>query len=250
MSEPSLDQLRRMDAAVVAVAAALPSAVTVSYFVALDGFPTWMQQAAWVLGKLVQFGLPVAWVLLRARLASSRAQWFWPRGGGAWRRGLGLGVASGAIVFVGLLAVYYGVFRPAGILEEPAIAMREKLAGMALDSFGRYVAFAVFLSVAHSFLEEYYFRWFLFGQMRRLLPLPTALVLASLAFAAHHVFVLAVFFGWTSPLLWLGVAGVAVAGAFWAWLYERSGSLLGPWVSHLLVDAALMTVGYQLLALS
>lgn len=39
---------------------------------------------------------------------------------------------------------------------------------------------------------------------------------------------------------------VAVGGAFWAWLYHRSGSLLGPWISHMLVDAAIFGVSYQL----
>jgi membrane protease YdiL (CAAX protease family) len=42
--------------------------------------------------------------------------------------------------------------------------------------------------------------------------------------------------------------GVAVGGAVWARLYDRSGSLLGPWLSHLLVDAAIFFVGYELLA--
>ena len=32
----------------------------------------------------------------------------------------------------------------------------------------------------------------------------------------------------------------------WAWLYERTGHLAGPWISHALADAALMWVGYQM----
>ena len=39
---------------------------------------------------------------------------------------------------------------------------------------------------------------------------------------------------------------VAVGGAAWAAVYQRSGSLLGPWLSHLIVDAAIMAVGYDL----
>jgi membrane protease YdiL (CAAX protease family) len=41
--------------------------------------------------------------------------------------------------------------------------------------------------------------------------------------------------------------GVAAGGAVWAWVYERSGSLLGPWLSHLLIDAAVFLVGWDLL---
>jgi membrane protease YdiL (CAAX protease family) len=34
---------------------------------------------------------------------------------------------------------------------------------------------------------------------------------------------------------------------FWAWLYDRTGSLLGPWMSHLIIDAGIFWVGYELI---
>jgi hypothetical protein len=39
---------------------------------------------------------------------------------------------------------------------------------------------------------------------------------------------------------------VAAGGAFWAWLYHRSGSLFAAWISHLQVDVAIMAVGYEM----
>jgi membrane protease YdiL (CAAX protease family) len=60
--------------------------------------------------------------------------------------------------------------------------------------------------------------------------------------------VLAHYFGWTSPLTLLFSASVAVGGAFWAWLYERTGSLLGPWLSHLVIDAGIFFIGFKLVA--
>ena len=42
-------------------------------------------------------------------------------------------------------------------------------------------------------LEEYYWRWFLFGGLRRSMPVAAAVVLSSLAFTAHHVILLATF---------------------------------------------------------
>ena len=42
----------------------------------------------------------------------------------------------------------------------------------------------------------------------------------------------------------------ALLGAFWAWLYNRTGSLLGPWLSHLVIDAGIFFIGYQLVATS
>ena len=53
---------------------------------------------------------------------------------------------------------------------------------------------ALFISVFHSLLEEYYWRWFVFGRLERSLPLAAAIGISSLAFMAHHVFVLAYYF--------------------------------------------------------
>ena len=39
----------------------------------------------------------------------------------------------------------------------------------------------------------------------------------------------------------------AVGGAYWAWLYNKTGSIYGPWASHLLIDAAIFAVGYDLI---
>ena len=73
-----------------------------------------------------------------------------------------------------------------------------------------------------------------------------AAVLSSLAFMAHHVILLGTFFGWSSPLTYLLSASVAIGGLFWAWLYHRLQSIYAPWISHLIVDAGIFFVGYDI----
>ena len=59
---------------------------------------------------------------------------------------------------------------------------------------------------------------------------------------------LSVFFGSAPWLVALLAGGVVIGGAFWAWLYNRSGSIIDPWLSHLLIDAGIFFgVGYELL---
>ena len=73
------------------------------------------------------------------------------------------------------------------------------------------------------------------------------MAVSSLAFTAHHVLVLGFYFGrlwWPTVIFSLAVA---IGGVFWAWLYQKSGSLYGPWLSHALVDAALFLIGYDLI---
>lgn len=112
---------------------------------------------------------------------------------------------------------------------------------------GKYVALAVFYALVHSLLEEYYWRWFVFGQLHTLVAPTLAIVLSSLAFTAHHVILLYVYLpGYVLTAVVPFALGIAVGGAFWAWLYQKTGTLLGPWLSHLLVNAAIFIVGWDL----
>ncbi|NNC75715.1 MAG: CPBP family intramembrane metalloprotease, partial [Acidimicrobiia bacterium] len=91
-------------------------------------------------------------------------------------------------------------------------------------------------------------RWFVFGQLRQRTGFRAAMIISSLAFMAHHVIVMGIYTGWSSPYTYLFSASVAVGGAYWAWLYERSDSLVAPWVSHFFVDVAIFAVGYALVS--
>ncbi len=238
MLKPSLpSSRRRADAVAVLVALVLPTVLTWFYFVYLAQQPGTMQQLVFGGCKMLMYVLPVVWVV-----GVQRERLTWPATTAGIAEGLGFGLA----VFAGMLLLYYGWWKPAGMLEVGAVAMREKLLGFGLDTPAKYLALAVGLSLLNSAFEEYYFRWFIFGQLRRLIPVGLAVAISSLGFAAHHVVVLGLYFGWLSPLAWFFALCVAVGGAYWAWLYQRSGSLLGPWLSHLVIDAAIFLVGYDL----
>ena len=150
----------------------------------------------------------------------------------------------GAVVSGIMLAVYFGALAQTPVMTTTAIDVKQKLIGFGVLTPGLMIAAGVFYAIIHSLLEEYYWRWFAFGQLRRLVPTRTAIVVSSLGFMGHHVIVLEKYLPW--PWWTLASLSVAAGGGIWAWLYDRSGSILGPWVSHALVDAALFTIGYQM----
>ena len=108
-----------------------------------------------------------------------------------------------------------------------------------------FLLFAAFLAVIHSAMEEFFWRYFVFGQLRRMIPVTAAHILAAIGFASHHVVVLSQFFpfGWA---LALGTC-VGIGGAAWSVLYQKTNSLAGPWISHIIVDLGIMWVGWLLL---
>jgi membrane protease YdiL (CAAX protease family) len=227
----------RADQAVIAVAIVLPTLVTWLYFEAFASSPA-ATKVAFGIGKTVQFALPLVWVLFIQR---QRLRLTWPK-----RDGLLLGAAFGLAVGAAMLTLYYFVLGPRGFFTGPAEEVRQKVAEFGVKTVASFAVMGLFYSLAHSLLEEYYWRWFVFGQLRRQIPLWPAIAISSIGFTLHHVLVLARYFGWNSPATWLFVAGIAIGGAAWAWLYNRTQSLYGPWISHLIVDAAIFWIGYDL----
>jgi len=232
-------------------AMSFPTATAWSYFVALarpqlvdsPETPTpqgnaWVP-AAYATGKVIQFAFPVLFLALvePSSLRPGRPHF----------KGLIWGITFGLLVGVGIFVLYGAGLRTWLIEIGTAERIQSKIEEFNSATPIRYVALASFLAVIHSLMEEYYWRWFVFGRLRRLLALRSAIALSSFAFMAHHVIVLGMFFPnhfWTTAMPFS--LCIAVGGAFWAWLYHRTGSIYSPWVSHLLVDLAVLAIGYDL----
>jgi membrane protease YdiL (CAAX protease family) len=198
-------------------------------------------QITFGMGKLVQFSFPLVfvWLCHRDQFAIHKPS----------ARGLKLGAAFGLVVGAGALILYFAWLKTSPALAATPQRIFRWLTEFNLATPGGYIGMAFFMSVLHSFLEEYYWRWFVFGRLEQYLPVTAAMTLSSLAFMAHHVIVLSVYL---EGYFWVAVVpfslGVAGGGIVWAWLYHHRQSLYAPWVSHLLVDLALMGLGYDMLA--
>jgi len=232
-------RLTPADKTVLAVALILPTAITWIYFIWLKDAPQVVQQVTYGVVKTIQFGLPAAWVLV-----VQRERPFFRRPS-SWS--LIVGTLFGVAVATAMFVLYYFVLNPAGLFAGPSAEVRAKVSSFGISSPVAFFLFAAFVSAIHSLLEEYYWRWFVFGQLARGCKLPIAILISSLGFAAHHVLVLSLYFGRTSPLTWLFSLAIAIGGACWAWLYHKSDSLAAPWLSHALVDAAIFAIGYQMI---
>jgi membrane protease YdiL (CAAX protease family) len=220
-----------------------PAVIAWIYFVALategQGANPGLQ-ATYSGGKVVQFSFPLVCLLLFEGRLPRLARPTW--------RGLAYGVGFGLLVAGAMLLLYFVLLRHSTFLGETPAQLRSKVEQFGMASPAGFVSLAIFLTVLHSLMEEYYWRWFVFSWLRRQAPLLTAIVVSSLGFMAHHVIVLDVYFPgrFLSAVVPFSLC-IAVGGAFWAWLYQRTGSIYAPWLSHLLVDAAIMLVGYDLL---
>ena len=221
----------------VSVALAYPTLLTWLYFIVLarPSHSHAVPQAAFLVGKTIQFGFPLAWLLLveRGGLAIRRPT----LPALAWGIGIGLAMALG-------MAVGYWLLGSNPAFAKAADELRIKWAEMGMSDRTILCAVGLFYILFHTLLEEYYWRWFVFGRLRDLIAPRAAIAVSSIGFMAHHVILLVTYFSW--PWAVLFALAVAMAGAIWAWLYQRSGLLYGPWLSHLLAEIAIFAIGYRL----
>lgn len=228
---------------IAAIGLTVPTLITWVYFDLLATTAPIIQQAAYGLGKAMQFGLPWIGWQYRKRNAQELSQ-PWPESD--YKRSLMWGLVSGLLIAGSALALYHLVLEPSGLMAGPAEEARAKLREMGLNSLPVFLGVALFYSLCHSGLEEYYWRWFMFRHLARRWSLLAATLVSSLGFMAHHILVLARYFGWASPMTYGLALCVAVGGVIWAVLYRRFGTIAGPWLSHAFVDAAIFAIAYDM----
>ncbi len=236
-AEPCLETSRGAHLGALCFAMVLPTLATLLYFVFLSGSES--MKGVYFGSKVLQFSFPLLWVLVvqRHRICMIRPKWD--------------GIIAGLLVGLGIVATgilaYQGFLKDSVFLQNAPALITAKVTEMGLTSPSLYILFAIFLAVPHALLEEYYWRWFVFGQTRRITGVNTAIIFSSLGFMAHHVIVIHQFLdnGWGTTVFFS--LCVAIGGVLWAWLYNRYKTLYGPWVSHLLVDLGIMYIGYDLI---
>ncbi|MDR0390996.1 MAG: CPBP family intramembrane metalloprotease [Planctomycetaceae bacterium] len=230
----------RVEGIILLFSVVFPFFLTFIYFVLLMDSSASLQKLVYGIGKVIQFLFPVFWVGLICR-----ESWL-VRG---WNvRGFFEGMLFGIFVAVLMVLLYVFYFGLSGQIlgqNSPAsLTIIAKINGLNLNNTQQFILLGIFYSVIHSGLEEYYWRWFIFGRLSRGGFYFGALVISSLGFMAHHILLLGTYFGYGSLFCWFGSFGVCVGGLYWAWLYKRSDSIWGAWVGHGFIDAAIFTIGF------
>lgn len=179
----------------------------------------------------------LVWPLIWLRWVAGGKWSLSPARRGGFFVGATLGIAISACIFVAWLALGDHIIDPETV--------REAAARNALDNRLRYLTLAVYMVVINALLEEYVWRWFVFQRCRALVGPLAAVMLASAFFTAHHVLVLSAQFSW--PVVVLGSIGVFTGGVVWTWCYLRFQSIWPGYVSHAIVDIAVLTVGWLII---
>jgi hypothetical protein len=215
------------------LAMVFPTLAAWLYFVQLEG--TALAKPTYFVSKLLQLAIPLAWLLWARRRPAHLLG----------RSGVGSGLATGAFFAAGILGAWYWVLRGTELSAQATERIEVKIADFGIATPLSYLGMALGLSLVHSLFEEFYWRWFVFRRLTAYLPAPVAAALGSLAFTSHHVIVLAAYAPpgrfWSHAVPAAGA--VCLGGLLWCYLFQRHHNLTAPWISHILVDLALMGTG-------
>ena len=195
---------------------------------------TTLAAVCYAASKIWLYLLPVVWLLWVER---GRLSWSPVRNGG-----LGVGAVLGLAISAAIWLVYWLIGRH---LIDPDL-VREMAAENGLDEPWRYLLACGTLAFVNSLLEEYVFRWFIVSQCQRLMRMIPAIIVAAAIFTVHHIISVQAYMNhW--GLTALICSGIFVGGAAWSWCYARFGSIWPGWVSHVIVDVAVFSVGWVLI---
>lgn len=149
--------------------------------------------------------------------------------------GLFFGLGSFIIIFI----TYYllqNIIDFGSIVDE--LQHKSKITPTNFTVVGLYITFG------NSFLEEFFFRGFIFLNLYQLRLKKTAYVYSSLLFAFYHI---AIFKTWFNIwLIGLALIGLIVIGFIFNWLNTKSKNFLNSWIVHILADSAIILIGMRL----
>ncbi len=156
------------------------------------------------------------------------------------KKGLVPAIALGVGIYAVILGGYFLV-SPFFDFSQISGALTAN-AGITKENF-LYVS--LYISFANSLLEEFFFRGFVFTNLKLLSGRRLAYIFSAAAFSLYHV---AMMIGWFSPVLFLLVmVGLVAGGMIFNWLNEKLDTIYCSWLTHMFANFAINTIGFMLL---
>lgn len=149
-----------------------------------------------------------------------------------FRLGLILGVFSFAVI----IAAFF-IFK--GYIDFRDIA--QELQSKSKVNPSNFIFIGLYITFANSFLEEFFFRGFIFLNLFKQGSKKLAYIFSSVLFGVYHI---AIFETWFNPLLiGLALGGLISVGIIFNWLDTKTDNFINSWIVHILADSAIILIG-------
>ncbi len=155
------------------------------------------------------------------------------------KKELYIGTGLGILCFLVLMIAYF-VLRD--LIDLNTIANELQTKSKVNPSNFLFVAF--YITFINSFLEEFFFRGFVFLKLFELGYRKFAYIFSSVLFAIYHI---GIFRNWFNPwLIALAIFGLVSVGFIFNYIDTKSRNFINSWIVHILADAAIMLIGMRM----
>jgi len=156
---------------------------------------------------------------------------------------LKMGFLFGILSFLIILISYY-VLR--NIINLQSIS--ESLQSKSKITAANFIFVGLYITLGNSFLEEYFFRGFIFLNLYELKSKKCAYIYSSLLFGLYHI---AIFKTWFNiGLVGLALIGLISIGFIFNWLDTKSKNFINSWIVHILADSAIIIIGLRMFGIA
>jgi len=155
---------------------------------------------------------------------------------------LKMGFLFGILSFLIILITYY-VLR--NIINLQSIS--EDLQNKSKITASSFIFVGLYITLGNSFLEEYFFRGFIFLNLYELKSKKCAYIYSSLLFGLYHIGIFKTWFN--IELVGLALIGLISIGFVFNWLDTKSKNFINSWIVHILADSAIILIGLKMFGL-
>ncbi len=107
-----------------------------------------------------------------------------------------------------------------------------------------FIFVGLYITFGNSFLEEYFFRGFIFLNLYKLGSKKLAYIFSSALFALYHIVIFKTWFNiW---LIGLALVGLFTIGIIFNWLDTKSDNFINSWIVHIFADIAIVLIGLRM----
>ena len=155
------------------------------------------------------------------------------------RKNLAYSFLLGIGVYLGILAAYF-VLRNFIDLSN-IVKMLDKKASVGKDNF---IWVALYISLVNSLLEEFFFRGFMFLNLKRISGRKFAYLVSAFAFSVYHV---AIMGSWFNPIIFMvAMTGLFVGALIFNYINEKDENIYNSWMVHMMANLSINTVGLMM----
>lgn len=155
------------------------------------------------------------------------------------KKDLNIGIILGILCFT-ILIISYFVFK--NFIDFESII--KELEDKSKITTSNFILVGLYITLGNSFLEEFFFRGFIFLNLYEIGYKKLAYIFSSTLFGIYHIAIFKTWFNvWITILALFGLISI---GMIFNYINTKCKNFLNSWIVHILADSAIILIGLKL----